>query len=1059
MTGVSKDNLIRQVRAWRLIIICLVMIYAFPTIGAPRVGVSFRFDALDFRISSLLERWKQDPLVVGTELLQAGQKLDAENTNESHLKAIEKYKEAAKLFHDNKVSLGEAVALLAVASSYSSLHQDQNALEYAKQALSLLEGTESDRTILASTFNILGMAYSSTGDQKKALEYFSRALTLAEQENNPLLLAPTFTGIGTAHAYLGERQKATEYYEKALALFRSAQDPAGEATTLNVIAAIYSKIGEKQKALSLFNQALPLLRQTHNARGEVSALSGLADTYNSLGDNKRALEYYDQSLKVGSTIDDLTGTATALNNLGQIYSDLGDKQKALDYFNRSLEISRRIYGVKGGASSLNNIGAVYRSMGEYQKALDFHSRALESARADKDMAGEAGILDNIGVVYLSLDQNRKALGYFLQAQPVFHFIGDRSNEATTLGLIGSVYDSIGEDQKALDSYNQALALGRVNQDPSVQASALSHIAWMSWKKGEYSKALDTYSQALKMIDNLGTRDDKAPILHNMGAIYAKLKDNKKAVDYYQQALSIAQEVNDRRGEAKTLGDIGSVYETQGNLERAIELYQKAIDIDEKVRAEARLDEFKIKIADQSANIYVHAILCNLRAGHIQQAFNLTERARSRSFLDQLGNARINIRKNANSEIIKKEQVLRFQLATLEAQLSKERSKQRIVSGEAITALETQLLTKRVEYEDFLTELKLKAPEYASIFSIESLTLPEIQKLLDKDTTLLSYFVTQDTTLVFVISRETFQSVSLPIKGDDINAQLIRFRDFSDLSNPQPTSLKELYRMLVSPVEPYLKTKRVGILPHNILHYLPFAALLKGNRFFGDDHALFYLPSASVLSLRQSSESSRGDELLAIAQGQAEGFPFLEYAASSVDRVAKLYNSQALIGDAATETAFRKRSINSNIIFLAAHARLNTVTPMFSQIMLAPDRENDGRLEVHEVYELDLTKANLVVLSGCETQLGERSRGDDLVGLNRAFIYAGARTVMASLWSVKDKETGELMVSYFDYVKRGLGKGEALQRAQVDTRSKYPHPYYWASFVLTGDFGSNNIVRQ
>jgi CHAT domain-containing protein/uncharacterized protein HemY len=1007
----------------------------------------------NFETSVLLARLQQDPLVAGTELLQAGQKLDAENTNESHLKAIEKYKEAAKLFHASKVNLGEAVAWLAAASSYSSLHQDQNTLEYAKLALPLLEGKESDRTILASTLNIVGMAYSSTGNQKTALEYFNRALPLAEQENNPLLLAPTLTGIGTAHAYLGERQKATEYYDKALTLFRSAGDHGGEATTLNVMAAIYSKLGEKQKALSLFNQAIPLLRQSRNPAGEVSALSGIADTYNSLGQSQRALDYYNQALTLATTFDDGPEKSTALNNMGEIYDGLGDKQHALDLFDRALQISRKIYGLKGGADSLNNIGAVYRSMGEYQKALDYYFKALDSARADKDMAAEASILDNIGVVYLGLDQNQKALGYFLQAQPIFHAIGDRSNEAMTLNLIGDFYDSSGDYRKELDLNNQALAFARAIQEPGAEANALSHIAWVNWKLGENQKALEIYNHALTIINTLGRRDDKGPILHNMGAIYAKSSDNKKALDYYEQALSIAQEINDRRGQANTFGDIGSLYENQGNLEKAIEQYQRAIEIQERIRSEARLEEFRIKLAEQSANIYAHAILCNMRAGHPMQAFNLNERARARSFLDQLGNARIDVRKGANDEVIHQEQALRSQLTSLEAQRSKERARPGGATGETISALETQLQAKRVEYEDFLTELKLKAPAYASIFSVDSLQLPEIQKLLDKDTTLLSYYVTQDTTLVFVVSRESFQAVSLPIKGDEISAQLVRFRDFSDLSNPRPASLKELYRMLIAPVEPYLRTKLVGIIPHNILHYLPFAALLKGDRFFGDDHVLFYLPSASVLAFRQSNDKSAGGSLLALAQGQAEGLPFLEYAASSAEKIAQLYNSQALVAEAATETAFRQRSINSNVVFVAAHAKLDTVTPMFSQIILAPDKDNDGRLEVHEVYGFDLTKTSLVVLSGCETQLGERSRGDDLIGLNRAFIYAGARTVMASLWSVKDKQTGELMVSYFDYVKQGLTKGEALQRAQLDVRSKYPHPYYWASFVLTGDSGA------
>jgi CHAT domain-containing protein len=257
-------------------------------------------------------------------------------------------------------------------------------------------------------------------------------------------------------------------------------------------------------------------------------------------------------------------------------------------------------------------------------------------------------------------------------------------------------------------------------------------------------------------------------------------------------------------------------------------------------------------------------------------------------------------------------------------------------------------------------------------------------------------------------------------------------------------------MIITPLRPYLKTRQIGIIPHNVFHYLPFAALTDGQRYFGDDHLLFYLPSASVLPFIKEKRKPIPKSLLALSQGQAEGLPLLQYADRTAEDVARLYNTMALTNSAATETAFRARTNSSDIIFIAAHGKLNTLNPLFSQIVLAPDKSNDGVLEVHEVYGLDLKSVSLVVLSACQTQLGEHSQGDDIIGLNRAFIYAGTPTVVASLWSVQDKQTGELMVSFFKHLKEGMSKAEALQAAQREMRANYPHPYYWAAFVLTGE---------
>lgn len=1010
-------------------------------------GAALEFSG--FKVSEMLACNAQDQnLVAGVKALQDGQQLAALNTRESHLKAIEKYEEAAKLFRASKFKAGEASSLLLIVTSYVFLEQGQKALEYAKRLLALVE-TGGDSAAIAAALSTMGMVYSLINEQQKALEYFNRALPLAQDDRT--VLSPTLASMGGAYLLLGERKKASDYFVRALNLFKSIGDKRGEATTLTAIAVIYSKLGEGQKALELFNQALKLMKETRDIKGEVNTLSGIGTIYRELGDTPKALNYYKQALAIVESTDDSIGKALALENIGIIYNDMGYKEKALDTFKQTLQLRQSGAGYKGGATkSLHNIGAVYTSMNEYQKALDFYFKALENARAYKDLDGAAHIPVSIGTVYLRLGDHRKALEYFAQALPIFRYLEDRKNIANTLDLIG-VAISCCDKQEALDLHNQALTIGKELRNPSVQFHALNHIANIYTAMGERQKALDFHNQALTLIREIGNRDQEAPTLNNIGNIYLESKEYRKAQEYYERALAIEREVFDRNGEATTLTSIGVIYEEQGDLEKALDYFQKAIDIQEKVRTEARLEEFKIKLADKSLTVYTRAILVNMRLGRSTQAFDLSEQARARTFLDQLGNTRVNTRKGANEHLIQKEQALRFELGSLERQLSQERAKLKAGSSvEVIAALKQRLLFKQVEYETFLTDLKLKTPEYASIFSVDSLKLSEVQKRLDKETTLISYFVTQNNTLAFVITRDSFQAKLLPIKADEISAQTVAFRSFADLKDSYPQPLKKLYGMLVAPLEPYIKTQRIGIIPHNTLHYLPFSALLNGQRYFGEGHVIFYLPSASVLSFIQQNRKPTGNSLLALAQGQSEGLPFLQYADKSAEDVARFYNTTALTDNAATETAFRARAANSNVVFIAAHGKLNTLTPLFSQIVLAPDKNNDGFLEVHEVYGLDLKSVSLVVLSACQTQLGEHSQGDDIIGLNRAFIYAGTPTIVASLWSVQDKQTGELMVSFFKHLKGGKSKAEALQAAQREIRAKFPHPYHWAAFVLTGE---------
>jgi CHAT domain-containing protein len=403
-------------------------------------------------------------------------------------------------------------------------------------------------------------------------------------------------------------------------------------------------------------------------------------------------------------------------------------------------------------------------------------------------------------------------------------------------------------------------------------------------------------------------------------------------------------------------------------------------------------------------------------------------------------------------LIEQEQSLRFELASLEKKLQEEMA--RGGAPEARGPIEERLKQGRLAYAEIVVRLKASNPEYAEMQGYSPVSLVEIQRLLRPATTLLSYYVTASKTLIFVVTRNALKVVEVPASEMDLRNAIDWFRNFASLRSRESVSLQKLYGWLIAPIRQYIKTPMVCVIPHSILHQLPFAALNDGKGYFGDQHTIYYLPAASLMPTINRRSRRAGKRMLAVAEAKAAGLPFLNYVDQEAEAMSRLYQGKALLSGQATKAEFLRLATDYDILHIASHAELNTRSPLFSRILLTPDRNANQGLEVREIYDLNLNDTSLVVLSACETQLGAQSRGDDIVGLNRAFIYAGASTVVASLWKVDDQATSLLMRSFYTHLKRGRGKAEALRIAQSETRRQYSNPYYWAAFILTGDAGSS-----
>jgi tetratricopeptide (TPR) repeat protein len=865
-------------------------------------------------------------------------------------------------------------------------------------------------------------------------------------------------------------RKAIEKYDEALGLYRVAGDRRGEGDTLRRFGLIHSLLGERQKALEYFSQVLPLRRAVGDRRGE----------------------------------------ASALNNIGLTYNMLDKKQKALDYFNQALPLSRAV-GDRGiEAGTLNNIGSVYNSLGEKQKALNYYNQALTLMRAVGDRSGEAGRLNNIGSVYGSLGEKQKALDYFNQALLLWRAVGDRGGEATTLDNIGSVYDSLGEKWKALDYYNQAL--------PFIRA--------------------------------VGDRSKEAVTLTNIGAVYSSLGEKQKALDYYNRALPLKRAVGDRDGEAVTLLGISRLESAQGKLLDARSKIESALNIIESLRTQVVSPELRSSYFATTQDYYEFNIdLCmklhklHSDQGYDRAALHTAERARARSLLESLTEARLEIRSGADPRLLERERTLRQLLSAKTERQIRLLNGKRTEQQAAEVADEINALTS--QYQDMESEIRAKSPRYAALTQPQPLNSEEIQQqVLDDQTLLLEYFLGKERSYLWVVSADSIRSYELP-KREEIEEAALRVKKLLTArvahekgESPEqrqaritaadakyPGEAARLSKMILWPAISELSGKRLAIVPDGELQEVAFGALPMPRAEGGSrnqtadgnesvdwlpmiaEHEIVSLPSASALAVLRRETAGRefapkavavladpvfdrDDDRIKLARparsGKAVGretedfasrnllqaakevmgedtgitrLPFSRAEAEAILSVTpKAGSLKALDFKASRETATSAELSQYRIVHFATHGLLDKEHPELSGIVLSlVDREGkpqNGFLQLHDVYNLNLP-AEMVVLSACQTGLGKSVRGEGLVGLTRGFIYAGAKRVVASLWSVQDLATAELMKRFYGAMlgERKMRPAEALREAQVEMwkQKRWRSPYYWAGFMLYGEW--------
>jgi CHAT domain-containing protein/tetratricopeptide (TPR) repeat protein len=938
-----------------------------------------------------------------------------------------------------------------------------------------------DRYEEALTQDTIGTVYFPLGETRKALDYFNQALPIWRAVGDRAGEAEVLNNIGVVYDALGEKQKALDYYNQALPLKRAVGDRAGEATILSNIGLVYKALGEEQKALDYFNQALPLERALGDRAGEAVTLNNIGAVYDDLGEKQKALDYYNQALPLRRAVGDRAGEAITLNNIGGVYDNLGEKQKALEYYNQALPILREVGDRRGEAVTLNNIGRVYSDLGEKQKALDYFKQALPLLRAVGNRANEATMLSNIGALYAALGEKQKALEYYDQALPIRREVGDRRGEAITLTHISAVYEALGENQKALDYYNQALPLARAVGDRAGEARALTNIGRVYATLGEKQKALDCYTQSLPFFRAVQDPLGEASTLVLLMDYWKSLQNPSLAVLFGKQAVDRFQQV--RRNIA------GLEKEAQQSFLKSKESYYR--ELAELLISGGRLPEAQ-QVLDL-LKVEEYSDFTRRRGVEVSQtnpvAFTPTEEKSNKGYEQITG------------EIT----AIGGEWTQLHAKSSRSAEEQH-----RYNELSDKLTAANHRLQVFLTTLydSFGKGEQANakVESINEQTagLQTLVGELGAETAAVYTLVLDDKCVVMVITPATRVAREMPISKTALRGKVFAFaRALAGHASEEDlqAQAQDLYSVLIAPIEKDLQGAQAKTLVwslDDVLRYVPLAALYDGKQYLVERYRNVVITIASVGNLKDKPEVGNWRGLAMGVSKDYDGMgrlPAVPDELASVVRSDKTPGSHGpvpgtiLLDDSFTDTAMQTAlEQHPPLVHIASHYAFHVGDDTQSYLLLG-GKDTGGQgfhltlADLRDDQRMDFKGIELLTLSGCQTAVGSNaSDGREIDGLGITAQRKGAKAVMATLWPVEDASTGLLMATFYRLwvTTPGITKAEALQQAQLalsqgttetagpsrgsaevvspasaskkqGPASQYANPFYWAPFILIGNW--------
>ncbi len=944
-----------------------------------------------------------------------------------------------------------------------------------------------DKANEAATLENISPLHSAQGERRKALDDLIGAVRLWHEAGDTHSEAKALVELGSLYDDFGDRQNAIENFSKSLPLWRSLGDHLNEGTALDDIGLAYAHTGEGQKALDYYNQSLDIQRAYDPESGQLGIILGnIATELSARGEKQKALDYFNQALPILRKAGLRAQEGNTLHNIAALYGSIGDLQASLDYYNKALPIERETGDQRAEAKTLSNLGFTAYRLGEKQKALDYFNQSLPLERATGDKDQEATTLNNIGFVYVHTGQAEKGVEAYTEALQLLREVGNRAGESYTLNNIGMVFDASGDSDQAMTNYDQSLKLARDVGDRSSEATTLANIGDLAYKLGEKDRALDSLNQAIAIAVELRDPILQAGILDDLMGYWTAQDRPEVAVFFGKQEINRIQEIRTNiRGLEK---------ETQRSFVKSNEdSYRDVADL---LISLGRLPE-----AEQVLNLLKNEEYFEFIRRDGKDAASLTSPI-TLTKTESNANARY-------AELAANVTAVGTEWAELRSKPSRTPEE-----DTQLAALSEKLKQANEQWSKFLDGLYVdlgktkQAQDTVGRIQENTTGMQDVLRHLDPGTVALYTLVGEDEYRVIVVTPSVMQAREFPIRAADLRKKVLEFRQALDQPQSDPVAqAQELYRILLGPVEHDLEGAKAKTLMwslDDVLRYLPVSALHDGKDYLVAKYRneIFTPASLSHLTERPDVETWRG---LAMGVSQAYGnFPALPSVSGELNLVVRdphadnkdgVMPGEVMLNAAFTEDAMKKAlAVGFPLVHIASHFAFQPGNETDSFLLLGGKSTEGVHLTLAEIRkdpDLTFTDTQLLTLSACDTAMGGATGdGREVDGLGILAQQKGARAVVASLWEVSDASTGLLMQEFYRlWISNAhMPKAEALREAQlallhgqikpslaavesdaktaIDTKpeagrgaqpegatpsTSYAHPYYWAPFVLIGNW--------
>jgi len=705
-----------------------------------------------------------------------------------------------------------------------------------------------------------------------------------------------------------------------------------------------------------------------------------------------------------------------------------------------------------------NIAYLYFLRGEFGRAIQMLREAAASAKKADDAYQSALCNLDLSEIYLELNLSTEADELGRAAHEAFQNLGFPHESAKALAFAAIASSRTGHAFEGIRLFAQAKEMF-VRDRNQVWPSLIDlYEALVLFNEGRLFEARRLCLSAHEFFSKSPMRGKAVLAELLLARIALRISDVKAARNHCESAIRKLLEFESPVLLYQAEFLLGEIERASGKIDASYEAYRRACEALEGLRGNLRGEELKVAFFQNKLEVYENLVdICLHRPGGQEEALGYIEQAKSRALADLLSqSARFSAaEETGQSELVRSIRNLREELNWYYNLIEREQLRPEDGSQQRVERLEQQARARQADLGRAIKQASIAEAHQAGLEIVSTTSLEQIRAALPAETALVEFFGIQDRYVACVLTREQLHIIPITLYSRIqkllrfFQLQMSKFRldpeyltTFKDqLFDTTESHLKGLHQELLAPLRSRLDGRQhLVFVPHGLLHYVPFHALHDDESYLIDRYSISYAPSASIYAICESKQlSAFGDCLILGVPDQRA--PEIQSEVEALSRM--LPRSKLFVGDAANEEVLRTYGRNSRLVHIATHGYFRQDNPMLSSIRLG-----GGQLSLYDIYHLQLP-AELVVLSGCATGLNAISPGDELIGLERGFLRAGAQSLVLSLWDVHDESTKELMIAFYARLQQGARKAAALQGAMLEIRKRHPHPYHWAPFSLIG----------